>query len=364
MADSQSTGHDKTRICPFCRREISVFATKCFHCGERVDPPRTDQRHFSAEDLGGRQTTQYKPSESVMAALEIFRAELAENIESDKPVSSDSGVSSSGGGEKNDAQLVSGLPPLDERSRTLATLHEESRPSGAFASVYTPARPSLVKRLGTVLAFLIGVIMLGVGGFGVYSLVQAPKAAGPPGPVEPEFPPNPAPALLEEGKLLDALNAAQEAFSLNPSEENAAIREEVRTAIAAKIQEYLTAEPWEPENLDRASELVTQAAIVDSAEIFQELEDAVKREEYAYNMMLVRPEPDRGRGVAKFRLHSLSEAAQKSGEEFVTVTEGEEFAGRFLLVEVGRSQAIVADLLRNRRLVYYLSGDFAFAPTS
>ncbi|HPJ99075.1 MAG TPA: hypothetical protein PKW60_06280, partial [Candidatus Hydrogenedentes bacterium] len=81
MAGRASSNEDKTRVCPFCRREISIFATKCFHCGERVDPPRADQRHFSMEDLGGRKSTNYAPSESVMAALETFRAELTGELQ-------------------------------------------------------------------------------------------------------------------------------------------------------------------------------------------------------------------------------------------------------------------------------------------
>jgi len=358
LADNEPTQRGKTRLCPYCRREISVFATKCFHCGERVDPPRSDQRHLSAEDLGGRQTTKYAPSESVIAALETFRAELVDDIESDKGAVKDADLSSesAGGGE---TRTESGLPDLDERSKTLASLYEESRPSGAFAKGNALPQPSLLKRLGTVIAILIVVTVLGVGGFGVYSVMQQPEAKGSSTAVKPTFPPNQAPELLKEEKLLEALNEAREAISLNPSEKNKAIQNEVYEAIAAKVKEYLGGEPWAPKNLDRASELVTQAAIIDPDAFFQNLEKEVKREDYSYRMMLVRPEPERGRGVAKFRLHSLSEAAQKSGEEFVTVQEGEEFADRFLLVEVGRSEAVVKDLIRNRRLIYYLSGNFA-----
>ncbi|MFO7976154.1 MAG: hypothetical protein R6V12_16140 [Candidatus Hydrogenedentota bacterium] len=294
-----------------------------------------------------------------MSAFATFRAELAENIESDKPVSSDGDTVSSEDGTDGEGNTGNDLPSLDERSQTLAALHEESRPSGAFANAYAPPRPSLMKRVGTVFAILIVVIVLGVGGFGVYSAIHAPETEGPSAVVKPTFPPNRAPGLLEEGKLLEALNAAQDAVALNPSERNKAIQEEVRNAIAAKVEEYLTGEAWSPESLDQASQLVTQASIIAPTEFFQDLEEEVKREEYAYKMMLVRPEPERGRGVAKFRLHSLSEAARKSGKEYVTVNEGEEFAGRFRLAEVGRSEAVVVDLLRNRRLVYYLSGNFA-----
>ena len=73
----------------------------------------------------------------------------------------------------------------------------------------------------------------------------------------------------------------------------------------------------------------------------------------------VRPEPERGGGTAKFRLNALSEAAQEAGDKFVTVETGEKFAGRFRLIQVGRSEAVVEDLLRNRRIAYYVSGNYA-----
>jgi len=358
LAGREQNRQDKTRICPFCRMEISVFATKCFHCGERVDPPRTDQRHFSMEDLGGRRTTKYAPSESVMAALETFRAELIGDIQSDKEGAA--GGQAGHSGERNNAPAPpeSGLPSLDEHSRALASLHEESRPTGAFAQPYAQPGSSLSKRLGTVLAILIVLAVLAVGGFGLYRM-QAGEEQEPAVVTMQVSPPNRAPQLLEEGKLLEALSAAREAIGLDASEKNKAIQKEVCDAIAAKAEEHLNAEPWHPEDLVRARELTSQAAIIDPDQSLLELEEKVKQEEYAYGMMLVRPEPERGGGTAKFRLNALSEAAQEAGDKFVTVETGEKFAGRFRLIQVGRSEAVVEDLLRNRRIAYYVSGNYA-----
>ena len=64
---------DKTRLCPSCRCEISVLATRCRFCGEEVGRPRDEARQLSIDDLGGENVTLYAPSGNVMDALESFR---------------------------------------------------------------------------------------------------------------------------------------------------------------------------------------------------------------------------------------------------------------------------------------------------
>lgn len=355
MTGRQANNSDKTRVCPYCRMEISIFATKCFHCGERVDPPRTDQRHFSMEDLGGRKSTNYAPSESVMAALETFRAELTGEIQH----SSGGAVTPTSGG--GDVPSESGLPTLDERSRQLASLHEESRPTGAFAQVYVYPRESAGRRLATYLAFVIVLAVLGVGGFGLYSLIKGRHPEPPPVVQEAVVPPNKAPQLLQEGKLLDALNAARDAVVSHETQENQTILAETRAAVRQEVEKLIETNPWTPEDLQRAVELATQAAIIDPCDELAELERYARNEDYAYGMMLVRPEPRGVTGKAQFRLNTLSEAAAQLGGDKITVEVGDEFAGRFELLRVGRSEAEVRDTLRDRRLIYSLAGTFTLA---
>ena len=69
---------DKTRLCPSCRMQISVLATKCRFCGENVSRPRVEDRHFTIRDLGGENSRKYAASESMLSALESFRIEQAE----------------------------------------------------------------------------------------------------------------------------------------------------------------------------------------------------------------------------------------------------------------------------------------------
>ncbi len=358
MQGRHPNSRDKTRMCPYCRMEISAFATKCFHCGERVEPQRWDQRHFTMEDLGGARKATYAPPDSVMAALETFRAELEGQRISDgghgSEPSAPSDEGSSSGGEASD----SGLPSLDERSQFLASLHEEARPTGAFARVCARPRPSLARRLGTIAAAIILLAALGLGGFGLYSITFARPGTVPAVPDLPQLPANEALELLKEGQLLDALDAARSAVVVHDTERNRAIQEEVRAAVKAEIHARLNADPWSPEDLEEAVRLAGMATIRDPGPFFTELEAEVKQEEYAYRMMLVRPEPRGRRGRARFRLHRQSEAAQELGEEFVTVGIGEEIAGRFRLIEVQRGRAKVEDLEKGRRLIYSVDGSF------
>jgi hypothetical protein len=209
-----------------------------------------------------------------------------------------------------------------------------------------------------MLAVVIVLAVLGVGAYGVYSMMSEREPADV-AKNEILLPPNEAPELMEEGKLLEALDAAREAMVLNPTAENRAIQTEVREAVQAEVEGYLTADPWTPEDLERAIDIAIRAAVVDPCDFLSKLEHEVKREEYSYKMMLVRPEQGPGGGEARFRLNALSEAAMESGDDTVTVKVGEVFANRFKLIRVGRSEAIVEDTLRDRRLIYYLSGEFA-----
>ncbi len=355
MTERASSNGDKTRVCPFCRMEISIFATKCFHCGEHVDPPRADQRHFSMEDLGGRKSTNYAPSESVMAALETFRAELTGELQHG------TGETTAAGSPDPSSPSGDGLPTLNEYSQQLASLHEESRPSGAFAQVYAPPQESFGQRLATYLAFVIVVLVFGVGVFGLYSLIKGRHPEPPPVAQEVAIPPNEAPGLLREGRFLDALSTARDAAALHDTQENQGILEETRNAIQQEVERLIEANPWTPDHLQRAVELASEAAAIDPGSDFGALEQYAKNEEYAYAMMLIRPEPRRVGGKAQFRLNPLSEAAAQTGHDKVTVEVGETIANRFELLRVRRSDAELRDVLRDRQLIYSVSGSFSAA---
>jgi len=248
---------------------------------------------------------------------------------------------------------------LDDRSRFLASLHEEARPTGAFAQVYARPRPSLTRTLGTIAAVIIVLVVLVVGGGGLYSMFFAGPDAVPDGTGAPQPPENPALELLEEGKWLDALDAARTAVVVHDTERNREIQETVRAAFKAEIHALLNADPWSPDDLEEAVRLAGRAPIRDPGPFSAELEHEVKQEEYAYNMMLVRPEPNGRRGRARFRLHRQYEAAQALGEEFVTVGIGEDIAGRFRLLDVQSSRAKVEDSEKGRQLIYSVDGSFA-----
>src|SRR5690606_34714265 len=111
------------RLCPTCRMEIRVLATKCRFCGENVGRPRDEVRALSIDDLGGETIRHYAPSSSVMEAIEAFRSET----EASNPQVDDAGRKSIFGRKgKKDATPAptgaDGLPTLDERSQVLASL--------------------------------------------------------------------------------------------------------------------------------------------------------------------------------------------------------------------------------------------------
>ena len=51
--DVSGEPREKTRLCPACRTPISFLATRCRHCGQKVDRPRDDGRKLTITSLGG-----------------------------------------------------------------------------------------------------------------------------------------------------------------------------------------------------------------------------------------------------------------------------------------------------------------------
>ena len=154
------------------------------------------------------------------------------------------------------------------------------------------------------------------------------------------------------------IDAARDAVVSHETQENQTILAETRAAVRQEVEKLIETNPWTPEDLQRAVELATQAAIIDPCDELAELERYARNEDYTYGMMLVRPEPRGVTGKAQFRLNALSEAAVQLGDDKISVEVGDEFANRFELLRVGRSDAEVRDTLRNRRVIYTLAGSY------
>lgn len=64
---------DEERLCPACRSEISIWATKCKFCGSEVGRPRMREARLTLKDLGGESENTHRVSKHVMGAIGAFR---------------------------------------------------------------------------------------------------------------------------------------------------------------------------------------------------------------------------------------------------------------------------------------------------
>ena len=79
--------NDEERLCPACRSDISIWATKCKFCGSEVGRPRMREDRLTVKDLGGESPSTHRVSKHVMGAIGSFRydevyAQDADNNES------------------------------------------------------------------------------------------------------------------------------------------------------------------------------------------------------------------------------------------------------------------------------------------
>ncbi|MBM3289605.1 MAG: hypothetical protein FJY92_05590, partial [Candidatus Hydrogenedentes bacterium] len=192
--ESPGGKNEKSRLCPSCRMEISVLATKCRFCGESVGRPRDETRSLSIDDLGGETIRHYAPSSSVMEAMEAFRSE--HDFKSNPPEDAQPerkslfGMSSKkkgGAGPQTDAD---GLPQLDERSQALASL---AMPTTKPTTIKMPKGPSPAARAMQIGGMVVGAIVLLLVANYAYKFATRPVAPGPRAQV------NPAEAIIAKG---------------------------------------------------------------------------------------------------------------------------------------------------------------------
>jgi tetratricopeptide (TPR) repeat protein len=67
---------EKTKICPFCREEISTLARKCRYCGEMVGDPLQSERTLTADDIGQPDVTREVHGETLAQAYSALQSEL------------------------------------------------------------------------------------------------------------------------------------------------------------------------------------------------------------------------------------------------------------------------------------------------
>lgn len=352
MANAQDPKEEKSRICPSCRNSISVLATKCQYCGERVGRPKEELRTLSISDLGGESIHHRVISSSVLDAMESFRADeqsATEDVNEDfeasavigrRRKSEPDGVSMEPGFED--------LPTLDEGNQDILGMGLKndsdsgttaSRKSGAEASTRTRLI-SVVKMAGVIIVLLF-VGVKGVGWTRAYMEEQDKDQ-------KPQFV-NRAPAMIKRGAApLDILAAASNAVAHDENSENLKILETSLGMIVDEVKSHLNSRRWSLEELNRASSLVADALRIHPGETTIALDKEVKEENAAYKMVLMAIDVENE--TATFTLN-------RTGAPTVTVEKGETVGERFVLRNIiGRSKTRMSDTLRNDRSVTFLLG--------
>lgn len=254
---------EKTRLCPSCRCTISVLATKCRFCGEEVGKPKEEARLLTTADLGGETIYHRAPSGSVMEAMEAFRAEETEaKLEESKRRSQIQSRSSSilrRKKQETPPPKKSDLPELDEHSRAMAAAASDSRPFGTSGSVANYRQATAQERIlqfggiGVAALLVIGLLIFGIGYYNRYM-----EAKNAPEVVQ-VF--NRAPALLEQGDLRGAIDAAAAALAKSDDPEHKAIADQVIGQVSTRVSDLINQSPWRMQYVRDAAALAEALAI-------------------------------------------------------------------------------------------------------
>jgi hypothetical protein len=321
--------------------EISVLATKCRFCGEGVGRPRDETRSLTIDDLGGETVQQYAPSSSVMEAMESFRseAETTSDVLDDSVTNRGAifGEKDAGGGATDD-----GLPQLDERSQSLASLAMPSVGEGVKkkrggGGVSVDLGP-WIKKAGIFAGLVAAMIILYFGSVNV-------MARKPQEPARQH--PNRAEQLLAAGdSSLEALEVALAAESRESHSDNVAITAKARKAVVNDIQALLNKADWTMEDLNAAFKMSQRAIDIDPSEDNIAVREEVQRERFMYSMVLIASD---GEAEAKLSLQIPPERG--GGSEQVTVKKGDMLRDRFEVVSIGSDRVSLLDTKRNSRMV-------------
>lgn len=293
---------------------ISVLATRCRFCGEEVGKPKDESRALTVEDLGGETIAHHAPSENVLSALEMYRADESSD-------------------EEGSRDLTINLPSLDERGQDLS-----AGPSASTIRTAPPPdrEPTAKQRATRFVMIAVAIPLLLFGGI---------KATGwALGYIEarnqkPEFhPENTALEMLARGATpLEALAEAAHILALDPLDSNRKIAEEILEAVIEQFYSRLDAHPWSMTAITEATVIADKAASVYTTPVTRKLKAEASEENKAYRMMLKKV--DSKTGKATFGL------LEPAGAE-ITVEKQDTIAGRFIVKSIGRNSVKVEDTLR------------------
>jgi len=326
--DSREYGQDKLRLCPTCRSQISVFATKCKFCGEVVGRPRDEARQLTVDDLGGHSDTSYAVGGEVADAMESFRYEEMERSKREH-AEVERRRHGSWLGRKREAEEEPGdeEPTPETEPEGLTEQLMAISPFSQTRDLAPPRRERVwTRKLAFLGAFIAAVLILYFGGGFAkarYDEYLAKKNAIPYIRVD-----NHAREYLRAGDLLGALKEAQRCVKTADYPEHREVADEVRAAVEREVSGLLNAVNWSPDTLRKASTLITNALKIDpDSKLLQGVKKGVDEEVCHYSLRIV--SVDQASGEVRIQQQEPGRAPVK-----VVVERGDTVLGRFVVKSI------------------------------
>lgn len=348
---------------------ISIWATKCRHCGEEVGRPRHEEQKVTIKDLGGESASTYTLSGNVKDALEAFRAE--QDLAREKLRSTQRSGSWLGGRQKQQEPA-----PADPKDDSFMKLDAAARDLSRSITGDVPkprAKEKAVGRAGNLpesvaVALRIGLIAVGVvfgllvlyAGYGKVRALLNREDTAVRATIQ-----NEALIMLNNGRpLIDAFEEAVRVAAYNKTESDRKILDQVRAGLVSEVQGMISKRRYLADDLYRASRLVDRAVTVEASAVLRDLKEEVDDELDAYNTTLRSIDP--ARGVATVNLFD-DDYRDASGNviESEEVRVGDSILRRFYVQSIKSAEGgglVLQDNRRGGRLVQLRkTGDAPYA---
>ncbi len=342
---------EEMRLCPTCRMKVSVWATKCHHCGEEVGRPRREELKLTLKDLGGESKTSYAPSGNVTGALESFRVEEASTVEamlaSRRKVSFLDRLLGRTPPPPPPKRPTQGTRDLDEYSRNLTASLLDDMPSSSSVSISRAqlpqtSAPTLAGRFVPIAMVIGALLALYFGGNFAWGKVsgylEARKHAN-----DVIYNNQALNMLARNEESIVAFEEAMTALRINDTEENRQIASDVRAVLLKDVDSLMSANPWRRADQDKAYEMMQRAMKVDSNPEVRTKYESVSRDIGLFKFVL--KSVDSTGTKATFRLNN------PDFEQEVTVGQSDRIMDRFIVAAISRGEVhLNDDRVSGRRL--------------
>jgi len=282
-----------------------------------VGRPRKEAEKLTVKDLGGDPESTYTISGNVMEALESFRAEELTKQETERRQKE--AAKSTWFGQRHPDQEVEpaqhdGLPELDAVHRELALVDEKTDGTAAVHAKPKAKGPSsdFSRKLFLLAATIAGLVLIYMGTDFTWAKIKdylESRNAG-----DKVVYVNKARDFYARGDVLGALIEANEALKYNKTDENYEIAKEMRACFVQEVTGLLTKEQYDPQDHQRASEMVSRAVKSDSDASIRDLHDKVRAEVAAYKMVCAAIDFPGKQATFKVFDRALNMTEQKVGE--------------------------------------------------